>query len=50
MQAIADLSEGVNVEWIGPHVVVLVDEVPILLSLSLESLLPPVNVGRKIAL
>lgn len=44
------LSEGVDVERVRLHVVVLVDEVSVLLSLSLQCLLSSVDVGGKITL
>ena len=44
------LSECVSVDGVRSRVVVLVNKVPILLSLALKSLFSPVNVGRKVAL
>ena len=44
------LSEGVSVYGVGAGVVVLLDEVPVLLPLTLQGLLSAVDVSRKVAL
>ena len=45
-----DLPEGVLVNRVRASVVVLVNEVEVLLPLSLQSLLTTINVGGKISL
>ena len=44
------LSECVSVQRVSPGVVVLIDEVLVLLSLPLQCLFSPVNIGRQVAL